>query len=645
MGRIGIRKSALLGGSALMLVLSASSGAWAQCTGGDTLGGGGLPVLNFSALAGGTAASVNSLVSVLNTANTAFLTQTNAFIASPPDPAPNQQGGGVWARGIGGRVDTESVGVVSVAPNAVFGIPPGTSITCNTKTRTDYGGYQAGMDIARLNVGGANLHFGGTVGYVEANAKDISPPPPGASFTGTFQIPFVGFYAALTQGGFFIDAQVRGDFYEMNLNDPVNGIFGQNLEATGTTFSSNIGYNHSLGAWFIEPSAGIIWSRVQVDPLNVSGTLILANNPGLTPPSTIDVGRIESLLGRASIRVGTNFTAGNFALQPFATASVFHEFGANVTTFASTNFASIGLGILPDINATLNSSRVGTYGQFALGIAGQLLNTGWLGYVRGDYRIGDNIEGFSVNGGIRYQFTPEQIAALGPGLITKGPRPPAPVPVAYNWTGFYLGGYAGTTWGSVNPWRFVDDGARIEPGFAGFLGGGQVGFNYQLGGAVLGIEGDFGGSNAKGAISCPNGFFFTCQDELHWLGSVTGRLGLAVDRTLFYVKGGWAVGEVRIETAFNPSNNPLLFFGVNPTPIIGTTKTASGPTAGGGIEFGLTPNWSAKAEYMFYQLDKERFTVDNDLQVDARERGHLVRVGVNYHFNPVIAPAAVSARY
>ena len=77
-------------------------------------------------------------------------------------------------------------------------------------------------------------------------------------------------------------------------------------------------------------------------------------------------------------------------------------------------------GIVPGLaflnfTGNLNTTRVGTYGQFALGVAGQLVGTGWLGYVRGDYRTGDNIEGYSVNGGIRYQFAPDPPAAGSEG--------------------------------------------------------------------------------------------------------------------------------------------------------------------------------------------------------------------------------------
>ena len=597
--------------------------------------------ISFDSLAAGAAASVNSLVSVLNTANTAFLTQTNAFIGSPPNPTPNQVGGGVWARGIGGRVDTDSTGVVTVAPNPIFGA--GGTITCNTTTRTDFAGYQAGVDLARLNVGGTNLHFGATAGYVEANAKDITTGV--AASRGNFQIPFAGVYAALTYGGFFVDAQVRADFYEMSLADPSNGVFNQNLNARGTTVSSNVGYYHPLAnSWFIEPSAGIVWSRVNVDPLNISGTLVLGS--GLAPPSRINIGDVESILGRASIRLGTNFTTGNVALQPFVTASLLHEFGADVISTSSTSFGAVNLGAIPDVTSTLNSSRVGTYGQFAVGIAGQVIDTGWLGYARVDFRTGENIEGISVNGGIRYQFTPEQIAAVAGG--GKGPvykAPPAVVPVAYNWTGFYVGGYVGTTWGSTN-WTFVVPPAftRTSPDFDGFVGGGQIGFNYQIGSTVIGFEADIGGSNAKGALACPNAFFFTCESHMDWLSTITGRIGYTWGRTLFYAKGGFAAARMTEQTVWNPDGAPVIvaLTGTPPTPTTqASTATPTGFTIGAGFEFGLTPNWSAKAEYLYYDLGNTNYTFTADTFTNVakvHETGNLVRLGLNYRFTSLGLP-------
>ena len=71
----------------------------------------------------------------------------------------------------------------------------------------------------------------------------------------------------------------------------------------------------------------------------------------------------------------------------------------------------------------------------------------------------------------------------------------------------------------------------------------QAGYNVQLGKIVLGIEGDYGWSNANGGKQCP-GFFFTCNAELDSLASLTGRVGYSFGRALFYAKGGWAGGEV-----------------------------------------------------------------------------------------------------
>ena len=151
---------------------------------------------------------------------------------------------------------------------------------------------------------------------------------------------------------------------------------------------------------------------------------------------------------------------------------------------------------------------MGTYGQFGLGMAGQIIDTGWLGYARVDYRTGENIEGVSGNIGLRYQFTPPM--ALG-GL--KGDSGPSLVYAPYNWTGFYVGGFGGALWAKED-WLFPAFGTTVDPKAAGYLLGGQAGYNYQMGQWVIGLEGDIGGSNAEGGKSCPNAFFFTCHAEV-----------------------------------------------------------------------------------------------------------------------------------
>src|SRR5262245_30249380 len=422
----GMRVS-LMAGLTFGVGLLNPTGTWAQCTStlpGITIPGGPtLDAASFLPFSRGSA--VNSIVSVLNTTGTAFLTNTSAFVSAPAGPQADQQGGGVWGRTIGGSVETKNTGVTTVDTSA-FGFATPGSVNCNTTTRQDYAGFQVGHDISILNHGasGANWHFGVTAGYFESFAHDTTA---GGTFRGDFQVPFAGLYTAFTQGNLFLDGQARWDFYQNNVSDSANGIFNQDFNARGFSLTGNAGYRIDLHSnWFIEPSAGIVWSKVSVDPLNVSGTLVLGT--GLAAPGTVQIQDIDSVLGRASVRIGTNYTSGNVLWQPFFTASVFHEFAGDVTTNFSANFDALGLA-LPPIKATLNTDRVGTYGQFGLGTAAALTNTGWLGYARFDYRIGENIDGWSINAGLRCQFNHGSTGSIKDHVA----------PAAHIWTGIWTG--------------------------------------------------------------------------------------------------------------------------------------------------------------------------------------------------------------
>jgi hypothetical protein len=450
-------KRAILGVGALVLVLFSASAAEAQCAASGSLAGSPLSPTVAMAVAG-VSASVNALVTSINTANTAFLTQSSAFIGSPSNPQPDQEGGGVWARGVGGHLSTSTT---STTGNITFGGPVAANITCDTRTREDFAGVQIGTDFARLNLNGWNLHLGSTIGYLGANTQDGTPPglnPGPPTFHDNLQIPFAGVYAAASYGGFLVDGQVRGDFFENAVSDDNHGLFGQHFNARGISLTGNIAYNHNLGnVWFVEPSAGIIWSRTQVDQLNVPGTMVLTSGAGpsgvLIPPWLLTVNDIESTLGRLSLRVGTTVTSGNAVWQPFASASVFDDFQGGAVGSLTTNFSSVGAG-LPTLHSDVSTTSLGTYGQFGLGVAARVVDTGWVGYFRGDYRTGDNIEGWSVSGGLRYQFAPDPTAGGRTPVIAKAPVHKAPpAQAAYNWTGFYIGAYLGADWGNTN-WTF-----------------------------------------------------------------------------------------------------------------------------------------------------------------------------------------------
>jgi opacity protein-like surface antigen len=618
--------------ASLALILMSASAAHAQCSGGAPLG---TLAPTVAMAVAGVSASVGALVTSINSANTAFLGQSNAFIGSPANPQPDQEGGGVWARGVGGHLSTTTP---STTENISFGGPTGSEISCNTRTHEDFAGVQIGTDFARLNVDGWNLHVGSTIGYLGANTQDatlpgLNPGPP--TFHDSLEIPFVGVYAAASYGGFLVDGQIRGNFFQNDVSDPNHGLSGQQFNASGISLTGNVAYNQNLGnQWFIEPSAGIIWSRTNVDPLNVPGTYVLASGAGpsgvLIPPWLLTVNDIESTLGRLSVRVGTTVTTGDVLWQPFASASVFHEFEGGATASLTTNFSAVSIPY-PTLSSTVLTSGLGTYGQFGLGIAGQVMNTGWLSYVRVDYRTGDNIEGWSANGGLRYQFVPDPTDSRWVPLKA--------VPAAYDWSGFYVGGYAGAEWGFSN-WNFAGSGTT-DPGFAGFLGGGEIGYNYQIGKWVFGVEEGAGWTNAHGARPCPYAsatppsanFFYNCEIDENWLATTTARIGYAYwDRLLTYVKGGAAIAQDQARFVCD-TNSQTTASGVSLVgcPSETDTKIKVGGTVGVGTEFGLTKNVSVKGEFMYFDLGTDHRNLDV-IDADVQRSGFLSTIGLNFRF-------------
>lgn len=631
-----IAKFGLATSAALAMTLFAATGAQAQCTATGTaaiIGG-----FNLAPFASG--GSVNALLSAINAANTVFLTQSTAFVSAPGNPKPYQTGGGVWARGIGGEQDSKST---AISNYNFLGAPVSGNITCQTKTHLSFGGVQIGTDISTLNVDGWNLHAGSTLGYLGATGKDTTTPgamnPLGGTFSDNLEVPFIGVYGAATKGSLFLSGQARWLYFQNKLTDVQNGLFGQNLDARGFAINGDIGYNIALpNNWFLEPSAGFIWSETAVDPLNTSGTFVLGT--GFSPPGTVTIGNIYSSIGRISLRAGTTVDAGDVILQPFGTASFFREFEGNPT--ATINAPAFG------ITGNLSTTGVGNYGQFGLGVAGQIKNTGWLGYVRADYRTGDKLDGWSVNGGVRYQFSPDMSAQP---LITKGPAP-EPVEAAYNWTGFRVGASLGADWGYTN-WTFAGVGTTTKPRFAGILPGGFIGYDYQIGKWVVGAGADMGWTNAKGASACPNGFYFTCENHVDWLATVTGRLGYTFwnDRVLTYAKAGLALSDFQTKITCNTGSNPTIFVPpvVPGCPAQSASKTAVGWTIGLGTEFALTKNWSVRSETSYFDLGKDRYQPlafgGAANPVDVYRHGFMATIGLAYRFGYTPPPAPVFAKY
>jgi opacity protein-like surface antigen len=623
---------------AFAFAISTSSAAFAQCT--STATGPGTPIFGaqFTAIAAAGGAASGSFAGALGNISTAFLTQQgSAFVSAPGDPKPDQPGGGVWIRGVGGEVTNKFSSSATGNLNAgIFNPILGTQTTsnCAGSVRQSFGGTQVGQDISRLNWGGWNVHVGTTAGYLASRSTDNS----GGSTN--FEVPFFGGYAVATYGRFFADVMVREEFYNANLTNFGVGLFNQQVGARGVSVSTSAGYNFALANnWFIEPSAGFIWSRTNVDTFSVSGG-VLGN--GIV--STYSTSPIESEIGRVSLRGGTTITSGNMIWQPFASVSVFHEFAGNVNS-AATSLNASAFGVIPiALTGTNSTTRVGTYGQYSLGLAAQVANTGWLGFVRVDYRNGNNIDGVTGNAGLRYQFTPETIAAMMP---TKAPvKALGTVIRPTNWTGFYLGGFLGMDYGNTDI-RFVGTGGvGNNPRVLGGLGGFELGYNYQTANNwVFGVEGDIGATNMQGSRTCTTGVLFAtslvCQNASNWMATVAGRVGYSWGRTLFYGKAGGAVADdsVNVSCIFGPIGFCLNQFG-GVTHNFNSSGTRSGWLVGYGTEFDLGRNWSAKAEYDYINLGS-RTALTSDGVTTLRDSGAIsqVKIGVNYKFTPGVVVA------
>jgi len=228
------------------------------------------------------------------------------------------------------------------------------------------------------------------------------------------------------------------------------------------------------------------------------------------------------------------------------------------------------------------------------------------------------------------------------------PRPAPMMPVAapvYNWTGFYIGGNIGAAWKGNSGWSDSAFGLAWHDNSGVFIGGGQVGINYQISNFVFGIEwdADWASNNNGGvAVTVPGGVgVVTLTANDRWVSTLAARFGVAFDRVLVYGKGGggWV------------GNNGITVSNAAGSITAGSSNTNTGWLVGAGVEWAFAPSWSAKIEYDYLALNSRSFTVPagsaflvGDTFTTGSRNIQMVKLGVNYLFNWG-APAGVVARY
>jgi outer membrane immunogenic protein len=288
--------------------------------------------------------------------------------------------------------------------------------------------------------------------------------------------------------------------------------------------------------------------------------------------------------------------------------------------------------------------------------------------------------------------------AVGPALAADLPRkapaytpPPPPPPPVLTWTGWYIGLNAGAVWGCGDASKTLSPG-QVDPGFphgdatqtnahlaaisaagsfdfnngcrdANFIGGGQIGYNWQFTNWVVGLEADFqgvGGNNNNGGfvntvnVGIPGqGNWIgtgTFERDHTWLATFRGRVGfLATPAFLIYATGGLARGKVSGDLTVDLRNDALCCGHI---PAVGTftsiDSTRLGWTVGGGVEWMFAPSWSVKGEYLYYDLGSRdsnfpitihdtqstlNATFNSASRIDLK--GSIARVGINWHFAPI----------
>lgn len=188
-------------------------------------------------------------------------------------------------------------------------------------------------------------------------------------------------------------------------------------------------------------------------------------------------------------------------------------------------------------------------------------------------------------------------------------KAPPMVSAVYNWGGFYIGGHVGGAWtnqewvNTANTTGFGDlgPGNGFRQSGSGVFGGGHIGYNWQAGQFVFGLEGTISGLDTRGTVL--NTVFGAGLDDVFswrsdWLATVVGRAGIAVQNNLFYVRGGWAGVNNRLSVV----DTVPAFVGSG-----SNTQWHNGWVVGAGWEYGFTPNWIVGVEYNYAAFESKSY--------------------------------------
>ena len=318
---------------------------------------------------------LGALPAAISAANIAFSTPTRAAIGgSTQQRTEGEIDYAVWTRGLAGFFEAESEGV---AVNNRGGTAAG---AIGAKARTQFGGVQSGIDVARFDMDGRGTAYLGVTGGVMAGRtnNDVSRI--------RYDMPFLGVYGRINRGAFTFDAMVRRDWYDVHTY--VSGANGSGIvdaDSDGDGWSALLQANYStkMGSLDVRGSADLFYSHIDLDRFPTLNGDVVA------------IDAFDTIVGKAVVNVSRGFLASSqkIAYRPFFEVGVQHDFGDDISS-----------ALVGNNNISASSEKFGT--QALLGAGVQILNldNDWAIAGKVDVKLGERLNGLSGNVVFRKNF-------------------------------------------------------------------------------------------------------------------------------------------------------------------------------------------------------------------------------------------------